>query len=258
MNLKFKNHVNRSLMVFSILPVMISFFALHPYIYGESYVNLDAQKMYENKDLVLDKGTENFIIVIPNEAHESINQPKSQLPIANQPYLPQNLIIKPGTKITWFNADVGHTHKIDVFDNKLQNIFSTGIFDFNKVSSSFEPKETGIYKYEEKNVNEIDKSFIMNGTITVEEDKSKENQTSINSNVIAGTFMIPTKLLASYEKKFQKGGFKVLSTFSFKDIRGGQKGTGPEQTYVVWSTNEKDVGKVLKFLNSITPKLPYS
>jgi hypothetical protein len=51
---------------------------------------LNAATVYENQTLVLGRDAKTLFIFIPNEAHESLNQPKSQFPLANQPYLPQN------------------------------------------------------------------------------------------------------------------------------------------------------------------------
>ena len=47
------------------------------------YIN--AEHIYENKSIVLNSSIENRVILIPNEAHESLNQPKNQLPLTNQP-----------------------------------------------------------------------------------------------------------------------------------------------------------------------------
>jgi len=44
------------------------------------------------------------------------------------------------TAVLWFNVDLGHTHKINLFDDNLQEIFSTDMFDFNFASPVFEPK----------------------------------------------------------------------------------------------------------------------
>ncbi|NOJ30233.1 MAG: hypothetical protein DA328_08720 [Nitrososphaeraceae archaeon] len=228
------------------------------YAYSENEIGFDAKTMYENKKLVIDPSIKNFIIVIPNEAHESLNQPKNQLPLANQPYLPQNIEVELGTAILWFNADVGHTHKINLFDDNLQEVFSTNMFDFNFASPVFEPKKLGIYNYEEKDVNDIDTSFIMNGTINVREKDLLENKIDNNTNYISGTFMVPKKFLAVYEKEFKDNGFNVVSTFSYKDIRGGQKGTGPEQTYILWNTKEQNLKIVITVLQKITSTLVYN
>jgi hypothetical protein len=48
---------------------------------------------------VLGNNVKNLVILIPNEAHELINQPKDHYPLANQPYIPQNAIVNVGTAI---------------------------------------------------------------------------------------------------------------------------------------------------------------
>ncbi len=42
-----------------------------------------AQSTYEQKKAVVDQSVKNFIVLIPNEGHESVNQPKNQWPLAN-------------------------------------------------------------------------------------------------------------------------------------------------------------------------------
>jgi len=98
----------------------------------------------------------------------------------------------------------------------------------------------------------------MNGTINVRENDLVENKIDNNTNYISGTFMVPKKSLTVYEKEFKDNGFKVVSTFSYKDIRGGQKGTGPEQTYILWNTKEQNLKIVLAFLQKITSSLVYN
>ena len=55
-----------------------------------------------------------------------------------------------------------------------------------------------------------------------------------------------------------KRGFSIDSTFTYKDPRGGQKETGPEQTSVVWTTSGMALDQVISALKEITPTLPYS
>ena len=42
--------------------------------------------------MILGNNVKNFVIILPDEAHESLNQPENQLPLTNQPYLPQHLV----------------------------------------------------------------------------------------------------------------------------------------------------------------------
>ena len=69
--------------------------------------------------------------------------------------------------------------------------------------------------------------------------------------------MIPAIMLEKYTSEFAKRGFTVDSHFTYKDLRGGQKGTGPEQTLIIWTTPESNLDKVISALKEITPTLPY-
>jgi hypothetical protein len=45
----------------------------------------------------------------------------------------------------------------------------------------------------------------------------------------------------------------ILSTYNFKDLRGGQGGTGDEQTLIVWGMPNADMSNVISQLSEITP-----
>ena len=81
--------------------------------------NIDAKSLYQNHTMILGNSVKNFVIVIPNEAHESMHQLNNQRPLANQPYFRQRLITKVGTNIIWFNADVHHNQQITRYQGKL-------------------------------------------------------------------------------------------------------------------------------------------
>lgn len=98
----------------------------------------------------------------------------------------------------------------------------------------------------------------MNGTITVVNQPhslisaSKENSTSapiakLGSTHIdtIGTYMVPAKDLSKDIAALTNGGLSIDSTFTYKDARGGQKGTGPEQTLIVWSSSGMSLNKVI-------------
>lgn len=46
--------------------------------------------------------------------------------------------------------------------------------------------------------------------------------------------MIPARFLDKYRAQFQDKEFTINSIYTYKDLRGCQKGTGPEQTLIVW------------------------
>ena len=263
--------------------------------------DINAAHVYQTHTMVLGSNIKNLVILIPDEAHESMNQVKSQLPLINQPYVPQNAIVNVGTTVTWFHADVDHKHTITLNDkNSGNNVFTTKPFLFNTATEPFTFNKTGSFEYFEKNVNKQDPKFVMDGTITVvntspssssslSNANNNDNQTASTTTTTnptsttaattlsssssppstttttsggnidtVGTYMVPAKDLDKDTSELKKGGLSVDSTFTYKDARGGQKGTGPEQALVVWTSSGMDLDKVLSVLKQITPTLPYS
>jgi hypothetical protein len=102
----------------------------------------------------------------------------------------------------------------------------------------------------------------MNGTIDVSNQANSltltNATTALGNPDTIGTFMVPTKDLNQYVSTLTSKGFTVDSTHTFKDLRGGQKGTGPEQAYIVWTTSGMNLDQVISVLKEITPSLPYS
>lgn len=227
-----------------------------------SQPNIDATSLYNDKTMILGNNVKNFVIVIPDEAHESLNQPKNQLPLTNQPYLPQHLVTNVGTARVWFSADVGHKHMITLTQSDSKKIYESAFFPSNEASQPLTLNSTGEYSYFENGANKAVLSFVMNGTITVvnsaSELKSTQNGSSQQQVNTVGAYMIPAIMLDKYNSEFTKRGFTVVSHFTYQDLRGGQKGTGPEQTLVTWTTPEANLDKVISVLKQITPTLPYS
>ena len=82
-----------------------------------------------------------------------------------------------------------------------------------------------------------------------------------NNNVdTIGTYMVPTQDLETYISELTDKGFVINSMQDFKDLRGGQKGTGDTQTLLVWGADSSatNLDQVISGLKGITPKLPYS
>ena len=90
-----------------------------------SQTNINANSLYNNRTMILGNNVKNFVIIIPDEAHESL---KNQLPLTNQPYLPQHLVTNVGTTIVWFNADVGHKHMITLTDSNSKKVYQLLFF----------------------------------------------------------------------------------------------------------------------------------
>jgi hypothetical protein len=65
-----------------------------------------AENIYQDKSLDLPQNIKHLVILIPNEGHESQNpgDVSSDQRLINQPYIPQNVIVSPGTMVTWFTC----------------------------------------------------------------------------------------------------------------------------------------------------------
>lgn len=229
-----------------------------------------AESIFQDKSLTLPQNLKHLIILIPNEAHESQNlgDVSSEQRLINQPYIPQNTIVSPGTMFTWFNGDVDHDHKITLVNELNQNniVFDSGTFAFNERSNPIVLNDTGKFNYYETDVNNEDEDFVMNGTITVvDQQNSNANlpsmSTASNSNSAGtlgkgdtvGTLMVPTADIDRYVQDLTSKGFTTDSTYNFNDIRAGD-----EQTLLVWTTSGKNLNEVISTLQEITPQLPYS
>ena len=229
---------------------------------GVELPKIAASNVFDTHSMILGDNIKNLVILIPNEAHESTNQPKDQLPLANQPYLPQDAVVNRGTTVTWFNGDVDHDHKITQSGGESASTgFESGDFAFNTPSRPITFNDTGRFNYLEADVNDNDPSFVMNGTIDVVNQGNQltnPNATGAGSPDTVGTFMVPAKDLNQYTSALTSKGFTIDSPYTFKDLRGGQKGTGSEQAYIVWTTSGMNLDQVTSALKEITPSLPYS
>jgi plastocyanin len=253
-------------MAFSLLPLTVGNAVAESQ--SQPQPNIKATNAYQTHTMVLGNNIKNFVILIPNEAHESMNQPKNQLPLINQPYVPQNAVVNVGTSVTWFHADVDHKHTITLNDkNSGSNVFTSPKFLFNTATQPLTFNKTGTFEYFEKNVNNDVPNFVMNGTITAINQPSsispsKQNSTATstaNTSIdTVGTYMVPAKDLSKDVAALTSRGLSVDSTFTYKDARGGEKGTGPEQTLIVWTSSGMTLDKIVSALKEVTPTLPYT
>ena len=221
-----------------------------------------ATMMYEQKKTIVDPSIKKFVILIPNEGHESINQAKNQWPLANAPYIPQNLEISKGTAVTWFNGDVDHDHIIKFQSPNNGNIPNTETFPFlGHATVTF--NDVGQYQYFEDGDLNDDKSFKMKGTVDVV-DSTPGNSSlgnAVNSTQSGdrtlGVLMVPSKDASSISNDLAGKGITTVDSTTFTDIRGGQKGTGPTQTFIVWDS-EQGLENALSTIVDISKGLPYS
>jgi hypothetical protein len=73
-----------------------------------------------------------------------------------------------------------------------------------------------------------------------------------------GVLMVPTQDIQTYTTDLESRGFTIDSTHNFKDLRGGQSGTGDEQTLIVWTTAGMDLSAIATNLQEFSSGLPYS
>jgi hypothetical protein len=181
-----------------------------------------AESIYKSESMVLPTSAGSFVILIPNEAHESWQDERHKLITdKNSYYVPRNLIIPQGTSIEFLNADAPwdtpHPHTIEIIDSRNLNVvYNTGILNY---TNSSQPKELPV-----RNYTIIDKEYeATEGTISVTNQKS-------NGNLVVGGFYTPTNQVENntdndggihpgsldyYRKEFPRNGFRILSEYNF-------------------------------------------
>lgn len=213
----------------------------------------EVQSLYDNHRLQIGENVKNLVILIPNEGHHGPGE-DNEARFIDQSFVPEIAVVSPGTNVFWFNGDAGHEHDIVVKDNTTgQNLLQTGEFtEFEARNQTF--NEVGEFNYED--TVEYDQGYIMRGNIIVEDQVSSPLTSEPYDTV--GILMIPTMDLATQTTDLESRRFSILGTHNFKDLRGGQEGTGDEQTLVLWGTSNSDVGNAISQLTEISQGLPYS
>jgi hypothetical protein len=211
-----------------------------------------AKNIFDNKILTLPSNVKNFIILIPNESHESPLLPKEQR-LINQPYVPQNLVTGANTQITWFTGDVGHTREITLTDESSKRIFNSRL-KFNTATEPLLLNHSGKYAYFEENANKEDPKFVMEGSITVNPNISgKVSESPFDTMLV---LMVPTNDIKEHMMTLADNKVDVIDIYSFKDLRE-TGGGGANQTLLVLGTNDP-LDESISVLKKITPTLPYS
>ena len=211
-----------------------------------------AKNIFDNKILTLPSNVKDFIILIPNESHESPQLPKDQR-LINQPYVPQNLVTGANTQITWFTGDVGHTREISLTDESSKLIFNSRL-KFNTATKPLLLNHSGKYTYFEKNANKEDPKFVMEGSITV--NPNSNGKVSVSPFDTMLVLMVPTNDIKEHMMTLADNKVDVIDIYSFKDLRE-TGGGGANQTLLVLGTNDP-LDESISVLKKITPTLPYS
>ncbi|WP_148685502.1 cupredoxin domain-containing protein [Candidatus Nitrosocosmicus hydrocola] len=226
--------------------------------------NINAESIFNTKTMTLGNNVKNLVILIPNEGHHAAGE-DNEARFLDQHFVPENAMINTGTTVQWFNGDAGHERTIEVKDPSGNAVFNTGEIIDSQASQHFTFSNPGVYNYEA----EGDPGVTMTGSVTVEDIQSPVTSSSgslastttsnSTSNIdTVGILMVPTQDIDEYISQITDAGITVDNTYDFKDLRGGQEGTGDTQTLIVWTTGGKDLGEAISSLSELSTDLPYS
>jgi hypothetical protein len=68
---------------------------------------------------------------------------------------------------------------------------------------------------------------------------------------------VPSKDFQSISSTLKNNGIITLGDYTFTDLRGGQKGTGPTQTIIVWGSENNNIDQSIGPIIEVTKGLPY-
>ena len=213
--------------------------------------NINATSLFDTGQMILPGNVKHLVIVIPNEGHHGPGEDNEARFIA-QPFVPQNVVVTPGTEVVWFNGDVGHEHNIAVRGGANGNqLFETG--EFTELVSSRPIVFNNSGNFEFADTVEYEEGFVMTGNVTVADQSGGASSTFDT----VGALMVPSINLQGVEEGLRSAGFGIDSTHAFTDLRGGQEDTGDEQVLLVWSASGKSLHQITSDLQAISEPLPY-
>jgi hypothetical protein len=216
-----------------------------------------ANDVFNTHEMTLGNNIKNLVVLIPNEGHHGPQVDEDRF--LDQPFIPQNVVLNHGTNIVWFNGDVGHDHNLVITNNSTgETVQKTGVFPQFEVRS-VALNGTGNYHYTD--AEDYEEGFVMSGNIQVVDQTPVPMELSGNTQISAdtvGILMVPTQDIQTYTTDLESRDFNIDSTHNFKDLRGGQSGTGDEQTLIVWTTSGMDLSTVASNLQEFSSGLPYS
>ena len=228
--------------------------------------NINASSVFDTHQMILGNNFKNLVVLIPNEGHHGPQADEDRF--LDQPFIPQNAVVNKGTNIVWLNGDVGHDHNLVVTNNSTGGtVHETGVFPQFEVRN-LALNETGNYHYTD--TEDYEEGFVMSGNIQVVDQSQSSSSTpsspspmSLSGNTqssadTVGVLMVPTQDIQTYTTDLESRGFTIDSTHNFKDLRGGQSGTGDEQTLIVWTTTGMDMSNMATNLQEFSSGLPYS
>jgi plastocyanin len=220
-----------------------------------------ASDIFNDKEHILLSNVKNLVVLIPNEGHHGPGE-DDEARFIDQSFVPETAVISEGTSVIWFNGDVGHEHDIIVMSNtdsaSTSPIYQTGEFtEFEARNYTF--NEVGEFRYAD--TVEYDNGYIMKGNISVTDNNDSDSELlqTVGDYDTLGIIMAPTQDISQHTSDLQNRGFLLDSMHNFQDLRGGQSGTGDEQTLIVWRVPPSmQISTVLSHLSEFSSELPYS
>lgn len=210
--------------------------------------------------MILGNNIKNLVILIPNEGHHGPQADEDRF--LDQPFIPQNAVINRGTNIVWFNGDVGHDHNLVITNNSTgETVHESGVF------LQFEVRNValnGTDNYHYTDTEDYEEGFVISGNIQVVDNTQASPSpawllgNTLGSADTVGILMVPTQDIQTYTTDLENRGFNIDSTHNFKDLRGGQSGTGDEQTLILWTTSGIDLSSIASSLQEFSSGQPYS
>ena len=227
--------INIVLTTFIIVALFSTFYDNHAYGLKrniESSLNINASHVYNNELFIVPSDVTNYIILIPNEAHESMQEKHKLISDHNSYFLPKNLVITEGTLITFINADAPwdtpHPHTIFIKNIGKEKVFESSKLEYGNFTQPI-LLDNGNYSMGDKIYN------FMKGSITVlKKDFLSDNTTSQQNqekSLAMGGFYSPTfavddvtdntgavhpgDSLQYYVSEFNKHGLKIEDTYNF-------------------------------------------
>jgi hypothetical protein len=71
--------------------------------FAQGKPNANATDLYESGQMDLGNNVKHLVILIPNEGHHGPGE-GDEARFIPQPFVPQNVVVTPGTEVVWFNG----------------------------------------------------------------------------------------------------------------------------------------------------------
>jgi hypothetical protein len=226
--------------------------------------NINASYVYHTASMILGNNIKNLIILLPNEDHEPPNYQhfnlRKDLRIINQTYVPDDVVVIPGTTIIWFSNDVGHVHKITLVDKSSNaTVYDSGPFKNFEATKPVKLNSTGHFAFLEASMDPKYPDYVLNGTIAVTKQLPPLSSSNSNNIDTVAAFMVPLNLQDKLISEFKSKGFGIDSTHVFRSVRGGVGGEtcgDVQESLMILTSSGKSLNEVVSALQGIAPTMP--